>query len=183
MVEGAGDAELVAAFARGDLRAFERFYERHVDALWRHGVHELGTADETQEHVQEVFEIAWRKRRSIRIVEGSAAPWLLATSRNLLANRSRRARRGTASTAAIAAIVTMSEADDFEDAELRVLVSQMEKEVMTMSELDQKVYWALFRGELSYPEVAQLLGISLPSVKKRAHRLRMRLREHFLGAV
>ena len=53
------DAELLAAFAAGDARAFERLYARHEGALYRFVRRVLGTAAAAQ--ADEVFQDTWER--------------------------------------------------------------------------------------------------------------------------
>ena len=53
------DAELLAAFAAGDARAFERLYARHEAALYRFVRRVLGTAAAAQ--ADEVFQDTWER--------------------------------------------------------------------------------------------------------------------------
>lgn len=60
------DDALMAAYARGDVRAFERLYDRHQAALYRFVRRLLGTANAAQ--ADEVFQDTW-----LRVVRVHAA--------------------------------------------------------------------------------------------------------------
>lgn len=74
-----------------------------------------------------------------------------------------------------------SETHRFEEIDSRLLVESVEREVAAMNPVDRLVYRALLHSELSYVDTAAELGISVASVKKRAHRVRTRLRSRFGG--
>lgn len=92
-VSRADETELVCAAARGDDAAFTELMGRHAEALFAHALRATGNEDDAQDIVQDVFEIAFRRRKNIRVIDGSAAGWLLATCRNTISNRLRSARR------------------------------------------------------------------------------------------
>ncbi|SDZ45060.1 RNA polymerase sigma factor [Herbiconiux ginsengi] len=177
-----GDERLLADALRGDERAFAAFYDRHVEPLYLLALRELGDEDEAQEVTQEVFAIAWRKARRIRLVGGSAASWLEATCRNVAANRMRSVRRRPVMTPVEELGHTLAETDRVdEEFDSRLLMGRLETEVLSMPELDQQVYRSILRDGLSYDETAEALGISTASVRKRLNRVRTRLRKRAEG--
>lgn len=90
--EGVHSDVVVRAFV-DDSRSFEMSYDRYAGAVARFAWSVSPGGDAAQEILQETFLTAWDKRRSIRLVDGSALPWLLTTCRNHARNHARRERR------------------------------------------------------------------------------------------
>lgn len=182
VMDGAADVRLVADAARGDERAFAALYDRHVEPIYLQALSELGDEDDAQDVTQEVFAITWRKLPTVRLVDGSALPWMLVTCSNVTANRLRSAHRRP-----LAGSVPEERADEGETDRIdervdsRRLVDRVESEVMGMAELDRAVYQSIIRKERSYEETSVQLGISVASVRKRLNRVRTRLRRTFGG--
>ncbi|GAB3617117.1 sigma-70 family RNA polymerase sigma factor [Okibacterium endophyticum] len=175
------ERELIAAAIRGDERAFGVFFDLHVEPVYVLALEELGSADDAQDVTQQVFAIAWSKLPKIRLVDGSALPWLLTTCRNLTSNRLRSVRRRPVTENFDDLSHTLAITDEFETVRSRDLIDRMEKEVAAMPELDQNVYRQILRDGRSYEAVAASLGVSVASVRKRLNRVRNRLRSKFGG--
>ncbi len=89
--------DLWSRAASGDGAAFAQFYQRHADRVFTHCYRRIGSRDDAEDLVAEVFAITWRHRdRVIPHEEVDILPWLLTTANNLLRHHYRssvRARR------------------------------------------------------------------------------------------
>ncbi|SKA81265.1 RNA polymerase, sigma subunit, ECF family [Agreia bicolorata] len=178
----AADVRLVADAARGDERAFAALYDRHVEPIYLQALSELGNEDDAQEVTQEVFAITWRKLSSVRLVDGSALPWMLVTCTNVTANRLRSQHRRPVAGSVSEEHPMANDTDRVDERfDSHRLMGRLEDEVMGMAELDQAVYRAVIHEERSYEATAVQLGISVASVRKRLNRVRTRLRHKFGG--
>ena len=75
-------AELIAASARGDERAFRRLYRATSDALFGHALRILKRRDWAEEVLQESFVSAWRHAARYDSSKGAAMTWLIRIVRN-----------------------------------------------------------------------------------------------------
>lgn len=98
------DAALLAAFAQGDARAFERLYARHEAALYRFVRRLLGQA--AAQHADEVFQDTWLRaiqaRREWRADDPSGASfrtWLFTIAHHRAVDSLRRLGREVSSDA------------------------------------------------------------------------------------
>ena len=147
-----------------------RLFDRHAGAVFRLAFALLRDADDAQDVVQETFVLAWRKRRSIVLVDGSALPWLLASARLIaLATRRRGARRRTTAVPdeQLHAIAAVQTGDELAVREALAGLPRTDREVVTL---------VLVEG-LSYAEAAANLGLSPAATGKRLQRARARLRD------
>lgn len=176
----ATDSELLDA--PNDPAAFLTVADRHVEAIFRFALEALGHEEDAQDVLQDVLEIAYRRRRSINTVDGSARLWLLTTCRNVLSNRMKSAEaRRTVTSEAVASTDALNQDSDFERVDSRRMIDRISKEMGSMNSTDHQVFAALMQDHMTYYQVAARFGISIASVKKRVHRVRRKLRHRFGG--
>lgn len=56
---------MIACLKENDGQAFEEIYTRYWDKLYGVAYHQLGSKEETEQLVQEVFEKLWKRRFDI----------------------------------------------------------------------------------------------------------------------
>jgi RNA polymerase sigma factor (sigma-70 family) len=169
------DAELIGLRGSGESDAFGVLVERHGSTVFRYAYTLTGNADDAQDLVQDAFMTAWRRRREVRVVDGSVLPWLLVTIRNLATNLARkRHRRGDVALDGIDIVdgnvtphdsVVAREQAEWIDAAISGLTPEL-REVVTACLVDERPYAA----------VAADLGLEVATVKKRVSRARARFR-------
>ncbi|MCU1407490.1 MAG: hypothetical protein JWQ43_3793, partial [Glaciihabitans sp.] len=59
--------------------AVGRVFDRHRDRIFRHSLALVPSGDDARDVVAITFLEAWRRRDSVRFVDGSLLPWLLVT--------------------------------------------------------------------------------------------------------
>lgn len=174
----ADDQRLLLAASLGDRAAFERFVERHEAAVYRLLVASASDEADAEDALQEAFVAAWTHAGSYR-GGVSARGWILTIARNAL-RRSHRRKVGEPSgfeeLEELGLQAGWGQDDPLEDIARREVLEQAlgtvsgeEREVLILRDLEG------FSGE----EVADMLGISVPAMKSRLHRGRLR----FLGAL
>jgi RNA polymerase sigma factor (sigma-70 family) len=77
----------------GDGEAFGVVFDRHRARVFRHSYRLVASSADADDLVSIVFLEAWRRRRSLRFVDGSVLPWLLVTATNSARNLLRNSRR------------------------------------------------------------------------------------------
>jgi DNA-directed RNA polymerase specialized sigma24 family protein len=77
----------------GTGEAFGRIYDRHHRRLYGYAFRLVPTPADADDVVAITFMEAWRKRDSVRFVDGSMLPWLLVTANNVARNLERGSRR------------------------------------------------------------------------------------------
>ena len=71
------DEELWRRAIEGDSLAFGEIFDRHNLRVLRHSFRVLGVKEDAEDVTAIVFLEAWRRRRHVRIVNGSVIAWLL----------------------------------------------------------------------------------------------------------
>lgn len=92
-MEDESDEQIWARVVAGDARAYGLIWDRHRARVRAHA-RTVGTLpDDVDDIAALAFLELWRKRSSVRFVDGSVLPWLLVTAHNVARNASRARRR------------------------------------------------------------------------------------------
>ena len=161
----------------------EQLFRRHHGSIQAYFLRQGVAQDQAQELAQETFLRAWRGIEGFRSA-ASPSTWLFTIARNILYNfwRDRRAAKRDAAT------LTLS--DDSEDAmpvpcvdpgvdpEHRAL--DEERQTLLRGEIDKlptqmRQCLLLRHNGLRYREIADVLGVSIETVKSHLHQARQRL--------
>lgn len=178
------EVALCARLAAGDHSAFEVLFDRYAGRVHGHCARQLGSVQDAVDLTAVVFLEAWRRRDAIRVVDGSALPWLLVTATNVARNHRRSTRRFRAVLGRIpvaspepdhAALV--SERVSGEGAARSLAVA-----LAGLGETDRQVVSLCLLEDLSYEQAAKVLGLSHAAVRSRLMRARRQLRTVLLEA-
>jgi RNA polymerase sigma factor (sigma-70 family) len=168
------DQENWVLATRGDSRAMARVYDRHSSRLHRHALALGARSMDAEDVVAIVFLEAWRKRETVRFVDGSLLPWLLLTatvsSRNLA--RSRRRYQNFLDRFPGDGLVAADPADTFDDGAANDALKRL-------SLRDQEVITLCLLAGLREDEAATVLRVPKGTVKSRLHRARVRLQQQY----
>ena len=164
------DGELAARLGQGDDGAFDALYERHATPLLRLALRLLGSEDEAEDVVQDVFiglPLALRHYDE----RGSFAAWLkLVTVRTaLMRRRSRERRRETP----IDAHSAMNHSTAPEPVLDRIA---LEVAIAALPDALRDVFVLYHIEQLSHAEIASALGIRRGTAEVRLYRAIRRLR-------
>lgn len=167
------DEELMAAYVAGNAQAFRELFERLAPGLERYLLRDLSEREEARDLVQQAFLQLHRARLDFD-PQKRLKPWLYTIALNLKREHFRRRKR-------------RPERPDTEAADREPVAPRGQEQ----TDARRSVTWALARlpadqrevielhwfGELSFPELAESLGIGVAAAKVRAHRGYVRLRE------
>ena len=166
------DDELMLAHRAGDKRAFETLFDRYRESVWRFFRRRVPDAQRSEELTQETF-LAVLKGADRYEPRESFRSYLFGIGFNLLSASRREARREAATT-----LDDVDVAAPGSDATAVLWVRQAlaelegdEREVLMLREYDQ----------LSYTEIATLMGVAVGTVRSRLFRARMALRDKLVG--
>ena len=180
------DAVLMLRVKRGDRAAFAELVEKYKQPLFNFVFRTLRDETETEDVAQNTFLQVWKSRaRYERTAKFST--WLFTIARNLCLNEIRRRSRHPADSLE----ETHAEHDDqpsrqYEDKKvflptenvLQVELAQKIEEALDELPENQRTAILLCRqDEVSYEEIAKILGYSLSATKSVIHRGRETLKE------
>jgi len=180
------DFELMARIGKGDHRAFRELVERHQNTVIGTVAKMLGNPSDAEDISQQVFLRIWRNARRYR-PEARFTTYLFTITRNLVFNETRRRGRKKEVSADEREENPHHQIEDSPDrrpdAELlqAELQAAVDAAIAALPE-SQRMAVVLRRYEqLSYEEIAGVLGLSVSAVKSLLFRARSALRES-LGA-
>jgi RNA polymerase sigma-70 factor (ECF subfamily) len=168
------DLDLIRQAAGGDRTAFQALVERHQASVLRLARAITRDAGDAEDVLQETFLAAFRALEGFR-GEASVRTWLMTITRN---TAQRLGRRRSGSPAFLEPLSELGIQAGWGDPErhteqqqdraslLRAMdrLTEEEREILVLRELE----------EIPGDEVAGLLGLSLPAMKSRLHRARLR---------
>lgn len=184
----ASDEELMVACSQGETAALDELYRRYQGPVFGYAFRYLGNAETARDMLQETFLRVHRSRHQYR-PSSRFSSWLFRIVRNLCIDEKRRYwnrqvmaesemlspdREGQSDVLESFAAEGTSSADELEERE----VSRRIREAIDQLSDEQKEVTLLSKYQgLTYREIGEILGISTESVKQRAYRAHMRLRE------
>ena len=170
------EQDLWAAVAAGDEAAFGTLFDRHSRAVYNHAFRLCGSWSVAEDLTQATFLVAWRKRGDVRLVHGTALPWLLVVAGNCARTEWRSARRRRDLLGRMPAEHDPDPADDIagrlddERAMGRVLAA-----VRRLPRAEREAVALCLWSGVGYAEAAAVLGVSEVAVRSRVSRARARL--------
>jgi RNA polymerase sigma-70 factor (ECF subfamily) len=172
--DDSGDWPLVV---EGDQLAFGKVFDRHADLVYRFVARRTGDRDVAEDVTAQVFLEAWRQRSSIQLFDGSLRSWLLGVAANLVRRHWRSADRASRAIGRLRPPDPVAdpsiEATERLDGEreLRRLASRIN--ALPAPQAEVLMLWAW--EQLTYEEIAAVLGVPVGTVRSRLSRARAHL--------
>ncbi len=169
----ADDAEVWARAIPGDGESFGVVFDRHRDRVRRHLTRLLESPQDVEDAVAVVFLEAWRRRASVRLVQGSVLPWLLVTATYTANNVRRSTRRYRVLLDRLPRPeLEMEQAAALEESDVGTALRRL-------SQADQQILTLCVLEEWSERDAAEALRVRPGTVKSRLHRAKKRLADQF----
>lgn len=168
------DASLISAIATGNMQALDDLYARHASGLLAFLHARLRNRQLAEEVLQDTMMAVWNNAAKFR-GESSVKTWLLVIARNRAINAQRRNRPQLVDVDAVYDLAS-TDTGPFEQV-AREFDRSAVREALAHLKPDQREILVLFFFEqLSGPEIAEVLDISVGTVKSRLHRAKEALR-------
>jgi RNA polymerase sigma factor (sigma-70 family) len=176
-LDAADEDELVRRTARGDRRAFDELYRRTSPWLAVRLRRRCADEDVVADVLQETYLAVWRAAGSFAgsATAGTAVGWLWTIAANRLVDAFRRRARH-AQLPAVPLVETTAPAAEDEVMAARV-GQDLEQALLLLPTEVRQVLRAMVLDGLSVRETSLLLGVPEGTVKSRARRARIALRE------
>jgi len=185
------DSELLLKAQAGDVAAFEGLVERHRGRVYGLALRMLNSSDDAAEVLQESFISAYRNLPNFR-GDAQFGSWVYRIAANHALMRLRHRKvvsqiespldeptfndRGS----------LVDEVSDFKDAEGEAMDNELRRAIEEASDRLGPEYREVFVLKdlegMSYEEIAEITGATVPAIKSRLHRARLSLRaaiDHF----
>jgi len=144
-------------------------YVQHSDSVYRYALRRVGSPEDAEDVLVEVFAVAWRRRT---VVPEPALPWLYRTAGNVIAHVIRGRQRRDRLTVRLSNVSTLHVDDPAPDPDIRAAVNRL-------PEPDAEIL-RLWAWECLEPqEIASVLDISPGAARTRLSRAKARLREAY----
>jgi len=171
----ASETGIWASAVLGDPDAFAQVFDLHHARVYRHALRMAVVSADAEDVTAMVFFEAWRKRHSVRVVDGSIVGWLLVTTTNIARNQRRALRR-------YEALLLRVHPEDVADHAPAVLESidparhEVNRAFTQLSPGDQQLLVLCLVERIPPTAVAQLLRLRPGTVRTRLSRAKTRLR-------
>ena len=152
---------------------FERLFEEHAQPLFGFLAYRTGDPALAEDLLADTFERALRARKRFDRRKASEKTWLYAIALNLLRDSTRRQK---AETRAVERIPheTPDPPDRLAGVEHR---DEVQRAMTILSDEEREAIALRFGGDLTVPEIAELLKQPLPRVEGRVYRSLRKLRD------
>ena len=165
-----------AVVKRGSRRAAERLVRAHYDEIYAFARRQCGSKEDALDLAQEIFVAALRALPSYDRRRASFRTWLFRIAANKIVDARRRVR---------VHCVTLDESDvpagddPFARVHDRALLGDIEAFVSGCDPQVQAVFRLRVYAELTFPEIAEVLGVGESTARSQFHRLTARIRKEF----
>jgi RNA polymerase sigma-70 factor (ECF subfamily) len=181
------DEELVARARQKDFAAFEELLDRYEDKVFRLAYRFVRNESEAKEILQDTFLLIWRKLDTFK-GDAQFSSWVYRVAANTALMRLRSQRRHpeisteelpsgyldqNRNLPAAGENWSRRPDDELQSKELR---GHIQEAVDALPDLYRTVFLIRDVEGLSTEETAEVLGVSIPTVKTRLHRARLALR-------
>jgi RNA polymerase sigma-70 factor (ECF subfamily) len=172
------EEQLVRRAKDGDTDAFAELVVAHQRFVYNLALRSLSDPREAEDVAQEAFVRAWRGLPRFR-GEAGFRTWIYRIVTNLCYNRLPRLRRELTAIGddEIADLPAASYADPLSSLEAKERRAYLHMQIEALPESYRLLVTLRYQQELSYAEIAEVVGVPLGTVKTGLFRARERLRE------
>jgi len=160
----------------GDGAAFAALFTKHQSRVYTRALTLVAHVTNAEDITAAAFFELWRKRRSVRLVDGSVLPWLLVTVVNLAKNQRRSAARYRRLIGSLPRErVADAESIAVTNVHTELLGVRLTEAIGRLSAEDSALLVLTVLDELSVADAAVAIGIKPGTARMRLHRARQRL--------
>jgi RNA polymerase sigma-70 factor (ECF subfamily) len=160
----------------GDAQAFGEIFDLHKNRVFRHAFRLVLDRHDAEDITATVFLELWRKRTSVRVVDGSLLPWLLVTAGHTAGNLRRSTARYRRLLDRVPRLEHVPSGEDEAMAHVAPMSGELLDAMMTLAPLDQSLATLVIVEGYPVNDAAVLLGLTPGAAKTRLSRAKSRLR-------
>lgn len=161
------DAALLRRVHSGEENAFDLLYQRHQGRIYRYALRMSGSPQAAEDVVQEVFLGVIRGARGFDPAHGAFSSYLYGMARNLLFRQA-----GAPPAEELDEGVAVIDIDPLEGLDQARQVERVRLALAVLPAHYREAVVLCDMEELSYAEVAEMLGVAVGTVRSRLHRAR-----------
>jgi RNA polymerase sigma-70 factor, ECF subfamily len=174
------DRDDAARLRRGDTAGLAGLMARHQDRLFRYLLRLVGDEAVAEDTFQQTW-VQVAERIGRYDATRAFAPWLFTVARNLALDHLRRRRPESLDAVDEPTAPAGPASDPLAHAVARERTGRVAQALHSLAPLDREVLSLRFEEDLALPELAQALGVPVPTAKARLYRGLARLRERMLA--
>lgn len=170
--------KLIKKWQKGDTKAFELLFLKFEDLVFRNAMLMTNNREQAEDVLQDVFISVWNARHSYNPKKAKFTTWLHKITMNRCIDSHRREQSCQPCSEKEISDLSGVNGDLPEEALINKL--EYERLMKSVSHLDEKHRPALilrYFNDLSYKDIANVLGIPLGTVKSRIHNAICLIRE------
>jgi len=168
---------LVERAVDGDVDAFGRLYDLHVERVYRHAFYRVGNVADAEDLTQQVFLKAWQAIHRYRKTAIPFLAWLLKISHNLVVDFYRSNKTNVYIDLDLDIFASKSSPNPENAAVSQFEQQRMRKVILELPGDQQQVVLMRFIEGFSYSEIAATIGKREGAVRVILHRALARLRK------
>ena len=172
------ESELWTRSLGGDSAAFGELFDKHRDRVFRHAFRLVGDVHDAEDATATVFLELWRRRKHVRVVDGSILPWLLVTTTNACRNIQRAVRRYRTFIDALPRDPDSLGAEEelLQRHPLNSVGEPLIAALRTLTPTNMQLFALVNLEDYPISDAAAVMGLSTTAAKTRLHRSRVQLR-------
>ena len=171
------DFALIQAITEGDVAALNELYTRHGANILNYLTSLLHDRTLAEEVLQDVMLAAWEHAADFR-GDSKVRTWLLTIARHRAINTHRRAAPDLVP---LDESAYTADTTPLEKVERKTQRQALQVALAQLPPFHQEILVLIFYHQLSGPEVAEVLGVTVGTVKSRLHRAKEMLRRIMLS--
>ncbi|MDD4193441.1 MAG: RNA polymerase sigma factor [Mangrovibacterium sp.] len=173
------DKTLWQRIKAGDRQSFNTLFRERYAELYYYGIKIVADQDFVKECIQEVFVRVWETRDTLADAENVKAYLIVCLRRMMLVQKKKNTKKRPVEIEQLENSVFFFDVNEFEKHEgiSDQLREALLKAINSLTVKQRELVMLFFYHELSYSEIAQITGISIPAARNLMYRTLIRLRE------
>lgn len=181
-VTGLTDRELLQRIQQDDVQAFEMLYLRLWESLFVFAMKRLGSEDDAEDVVQEIFASLWAKRRSLQVKE-SFDGYLYTAVKYKVINKIAAMLQNPQKLELVRESLLPAVNNAAENLQSKELQSFLSREVQSLPDKMREVYLLYIEQHCSVTDIASILSLSEQTVRNQLGLARGRLKKSLQHAM
>ena len=177
-MDGPGIDPLLLGLAAGDGRAFAVLYDRFAARMYRAALQMLGSSEDAEDAVQDVFLALVRSHKRLGDVNDLTAYLFAALHRAAGRCAERRGRAFPTSPTAADEAIAPAERVESDNPQ----VDRLQRAMRSLPDEQREVITLKIDGELTFAQIAQVMGVSISTAASRYHYALRKLKASLVGA-
>jgi RNA polymerase sigma factor (sigma-70 family) len=173
------DKDLWQNLKAGDKGCFNQLFRKYYSELYYYGIKIFPDPDFIKECIQEVFLRVWETRKSLAEVENVKSYLIVSVRRMILVRKGKEKGKHNVEIGKAENYAFFFDLNEFEkheelSDEIRQLLLMA---INSLTKNQREMIMLFFYHELTYPEIAQILEMSIPAARNLMYRALIHLRE------